>query len=59
LAGAKLTIEAVQSKADHGPRMLGAEPPVSAAQGKFDHDLKARAGRRGPADTGTKHADRA
>jgi hypothetical protein len=38
--------------------MLGAGPPVSAGQGKFDHDLKARAGRRHPADTGTKHADR-
>jgi hypothetical protein len=33
-------------------------PPDSAGRGKFDHDLKARAGRRRPADTGTKHADR-
>ena len=38
--------------------MTRAGPPDSAGRGKFDHDLKARAGRRQPADTGTKRANR-
>ncbi|WP_395019357.1 hypothetical protein [Dongia sp.] len=33
-------------------------PPDSAGRGKFDHDLKARAGLRRPAKTATRQADR-
>jgi hypothetical protein len=50
LAGAKLTIEAAVSKADHGPRKTAG----FGRSGKFDHDLKARA----PAKTGTGPAGR-
>jgi len=54
LAGAKLTIEAAVSKADHSPECS----PDSAERGKFDHDLKARAAWGRPAKTGTRPAGR-
>lgn len=38
--------------------MVLAGPPEPAAQGKFDHDLKARAGQGQPAGTGTSRGDR-
>jgi hypothetical protein len=57
LPGAKLTIEAAVSKADHGPKLRGEGPSESTGRGKFDHDLKAPAARQRPAKTGTESAE--
>jgi hypothetical protein len=48
LAGAKLTIEAAVSKADHG----SGRPAGFGGSGKFDHDLKARAAQDRPVEAG-------